>query len=429
MIRKIAGAVSLVLLSAAISWSVSPVRNATIAPNVNRVITIGVASAAQPPDYVIDGIDDDVQVQQAINDLPPGGGKIVLLGGTYRFSRAVSRAISNVIIEGAGYGTRIISAGTAFSIGAGISNWSIRDMTLDGSTGNSSVLSISGSNNTISGCRVVNANLGISITGGANAVDNCYFDNIATSAIYDNLGGNKITNNYFNYSGDYAIKILGDDIAGGDTVIGNIIQGRAGTGGGIYILPGGGMNLISSNYIGGTSGIGIYIAMNSAQNKIIGNNIRESVVAQVAVAGMKNTISGNVFCGSGSNQDCLLLTATAVTNSITGNTFNAITASGIHLVGAKYNVISGNDFNDMGQATDNMYSSISLDEWGADYSRYNSVTGNVFRQQSSINVKYHVYESPNGDYNLISGNVAGTVAGASNYHKSGAHSVLSADNI
>jgi hypothetical protein len=75
-----------------------------------RVITIGppTAEASGTFDYTCDGVADDVQFQAALNALPSTGGKIIAVvptGGTYNFTANVTRAISNVVIEGCGQGT------------------------------------------------------------------------------------------------------------------------------------------------------------------------------------------------------------------------------------------------------------------------------------------------------------------------------------
>lgn len=52
-------------------------------PDFGRAATRTVAPAGTRGDYVCDGTDDDIEIQQAIDSLPPAGGKVVLLPGTY----------------------------------------------------------------------------------------------------------------------------------------------------------------------------------------------------------------------------------------------------------------------------------------------------------------------------------------------------------
>lgn len=97
-------------------------------------LTIGFVGTAYAvaPDYTVDGTDDNVQVQQALNALPTTGGRIVLYAGNYDFGATVTRAINNVTIEGDGKGTYITNnAATAlFSVGSQ-TGWIFRDFRTD----------------------------------------------------------------------------------------------------------------------------------------------------------------------------------------------------------------------------------------------------------------------------------------------------------
>ncbi|MBV6342890.1 hypothetical protein, partial [Candidatus Magnetobacterium casense] len=64
-------------------------------------------------------------------DLPAGGGKIVVFGGTYDFDVNVTRAIGNVIWEGVGYASYISRDGVNACITAGGSNWVFQDIRFD----------------------------------------------------------------------------------------------------------------------------------------------------------------------------------------------------------------------------------------------------------------------------------------------------------
>ena len=58
-------------------------------------------------DYVCDGVDDQEEIQAAIDALPSSGGEIMLMEGTYTLSSQVYRAIDNVHFEGMGNATLI----------------------------------------------------------------------------------------------------------------------------------------------------------------------------------------------------------------------------------------------------------------------------------------------------------------------------------
>ncbi len=59
-------------------------------------------------DFVCDGVDDNVQFQQAINSLPSSGGSIYIKSGVYSFSSdVVIDSKQNILIKGNGSNTRI----------------------------------------------------------------------------------------------------------------------------------------------------------------------------------------------------------------------------------------------------------------------------------------------------------------------------------
>jgi hypothetical protein len=59
-------------------------------------------------DYVCDGTDDQVEIQAVIDALPAGGGRVLLLEGTFEISNYIDLAgLNNVTLEGQGCGTII----------------------------------------------------------------------------------------------------------------------------------------------------------------------------------------------------------------------------------------------------------------------------------------------------------------------------------
>lgn len=100
--------------------------------NEEIVFTIGnKAYAASTPDYTCDGAADNIQFQAAIDALPSVGGKIVVLSGTYSFSSGVTRAISNVTIEGTGAGSYITLDGVNPVFTAGGNGWAFNALRTD----------------------------------------------------------------------------------------------------------------------------------------------------------------------------------------------------------------------------------------------------------------------------------------------------------
>lgn len=83
-------------------------------------------------DYACDGVDDDVQVQAALDALPSTGGTLQLVGSSFVFGATVSRLIDDVTIRGQGKTTQIDNDGAAFLFSVGRqSGWSFDKLSTD----------------------------------------------------------------------------------------------------------------------------------------------------------------------------------------------------------------------------------------------------------------------------------------------------------
>lgn len=102
-------------------------------------------------DYICDGVDDQVTILAAINALPTGGGKIVLLDGHFNFSAQLTIVRSNIEIVGQGRATVIRAAAGSeginlFYFGDGVSQYdfiriaSLRISSVNQKTGNSALV-------------------------------------------------------------------------------------------------------------------------------------------------------------------------------------------------------------------------------------------------------------------------------------------------
>lgn len=89
------------------------------------IIVIGHPVLAQGADYTCDGVADNVQFQQALNDLPAGGGQLFVLTGDYQWAdlATVTRAIDNVSIIGVGHSVSFTGDGVTDIFSAGGNNW------------------------------------------------------------------------------------------------------------------------------------------------------------------------------------------------------------------------------------------------------------------------------------------------------------------
>src|SRR3990172_3368929 len=91
------------------------------------------ALAVGTADATADGSSDNVEAQTLLDALPAVGGRLSILTGTYAWAAAanLTRAISNVHLDGTGYGTYIDSDGSNAPVTAGGNNWVISNMRFD----------------------------------------------------------------------------------------------------------------------------------------------------------------------------------------------------------------------------------------------------------------------------------------------------------
>ncbi|MCK4714828.1 MAG: hypothetical protein KAT35_04580, partial [Candidatus Aenigmarchaeota archaeon] len=108
----------------------------------NRLVTVGMGHhtivignpvSAQGADYSCDGVDDNVQFQQAIDALPAAGGQIFVLTGDYQWAdtTTVTRAISNISIIGVGHSVTFTGDGVTAIFSAGGNNWFFSNLETD----------------------------------------------------------------------------------------------------------------------------------------------------------------------------------------------------------------------------------------------------------------------------------------------------------
>jgi hypothetical protein len=96
------------------------------------IIRLGyIAEAAGTVDYTYNGTNDHIPWQAALDALPATGGRLVDVSGVEKnFAGTVARAIPNVVIEGAGFGSLFTNNNSAALFTAG-TNWTFRDLATD----------------------------------------------------------------------------------------------------------------------------------------------------------------------------------------------------------------------------------------------------------------------------------------------------------
>lgn len=159
-------------------------------------------------DYLCDGVDDQVEINQAIAALaalPTGGGEVLLLDGTYYLSGNISRLISSTL-RGTNRDSVILKrmttngyGGTGSAMVVGSNNGIISDLSYDG---NKAIFqsATSGVYDVLigGGAKIKNisffscADIAVyaePITSYATDIDGCWFNNINGPCVYADYGG------------------------------------------------------------------------------------------------------------------------------------------------------------------------------------------------------------------------------------------------
>lgn len=222
-------------------------------------------------DYVCDGVDDVIQINQAIQALPATGGMIVLRAGTYDVRRSIDLR-SGVSLVGEGKEATVLKLKNSFNQainiinGSSISHVLIRDLTIDGNKNNQ---------------------------GGAGSMVGIKFTNVT----YSIISSCRIEDMYW----DNSISLISSSY---NVVEDNELLRPDNSGVGIeYGL----YNVVHGNHVEEPGGDGIYLystaANRSKHNRIVNNSIHYTGYGGVALYPFSddNVIEGNlsVECSPG----------------------------------------------------------------------------------------------------------------------------------
>ncbi len=180
-------------------------------------------------DYLCDGADDQVEINAAIQALPSGGGEIVILDGTYNIKATIVMNKDNVKLSGNGNATvlrRMWDSSTeegVITITATNGGCCVENIFVDGnksaySSNSSYGISLSGSNNTVTGntCNN-NSSYSISLSGSNNTVTgNTCNNNSSVGISLSGSSNNTVTGNICN-NNSYGIYLSSSN----STVTGN----------------------------------------------------------------------------------------------------------------------------------------------------------------------------------------------------------------
>jgi parallel beta-helix repeat protein len=255
-------------------------------------------------DYLCDGVDDQVEINAAIQALPSDGGKIVILGGEYNATDRIVVDRGNVTIEGMGASTVIkrmyneVSAGGVIHVVG--NNARISSLLVDGGDaahdGISNGIYIGGDYCIVSDCiSKFNPRAGITIAGNKNKIlANTCSDSFCGIEIPSGTG-NVISGNHCELcqwsgmsdgAGASASNISGNTVL--DNPGGIMVYGTRGTIIGNTVMRGAGL---PGDYTGDTSTIAVQSG--GAYNLIADNNIPGRNYSNVA--GATNTFVNNKY--------------------------------------------------------------------------------------------------------------------------------------
>lgn len=310
-------------------------------------------------DYVCDGVADQVQINQAITDLPSGGGRVVLLEGTYTCAAKVNINKANTTLEGQGKSTIVTIANSTNTDVINVNNVAncvVTNLKVDGNMANQTT-----------------AGDGISVTGSSSnntIISNCLVQNTyANNISVENGLYQRVVNNYCDTTktgvGGHNIHMFSDE----DIVANNICFAADGTGinfatqrsvcvgntvhssVGMYIYAGSLEGIVANNHCEvTTSPTTAVIYANSVSINIKGNTISGNYTGSTAYTAIwadssDQTVEGNVI-----NINTGTAIVTAIQSGGTGvsvrnnkiGLFTAVAHKGILQKGHENNIISGN---------------------------------------------------------------------------------------
>lgn len=250
---------------------------------------------AKDCNYLCDGTDDQVEINEALASLPSTGGEVILLDGTYNLSAKIDVSKSYSTLRGSGQATKLVRAfnGDKLLYLSG-GHCTIEDLNIDGkkstytSTSNAGIYFLTG-NNILKGLIVRNnAGTGISVGSEHNKVIGCTVTDSKSGIFVDHdhciISGNIIHSN----------SEKGIDVSGNHNVIeGNV--SRLNGSSNLYMY-GSTYNTVCNNDLSVVSGDSvtpkaIYLTGTSnANNIVVNNNVGDGAIS---VATGTNNIVGS----------------------------------------------------------------------------------------------------------------------------------------
>ncbi len=365
-------------------------------------------------DYIADGTDDQVEINNALTSASPGGsgrktGKVYLFAGTYTThqtnnTNATILIPNNTTLAGAGPGTVIklgdidatdnLIENTDKTTGTGVT---IRDLKIDGQDTANTAGTQSG---------IYFDTIGNGLTQGGKVINVDVKDFRDIGIVLDDAD-NSIVERTTSVGSSYGISISWGST--NNTITGNKFQSNSSTG--MYLNDGTHNNITSNNVLDNGSG-GINFESSSTYNTITGNSLRGNGGNSIRIASSYNTVTGNIIYASG---DAIDFTG-ATFNTVSGNNVDGGGGSGVGFrleSSSNNNTINGNNFRNTGGSTTN--NGIYIDA-----SDGNTISGNGITDTSCSTNCYaiNIFNSTS-DNTYLSGNTYSTTSGTATINDSG----------
>jgi len=280
-------------------------------------------------DYLCDGIDDQVEINNAITALPATGGEVVILDGTYNITASINIPKDNVSIRGSGNATTLKRMYNSTSADSGStakglitlnekSGCKIQGLQIDGNKAtytasyNCGICLYSSSNNTVTGNTCNNNNYGICLYSSSNntVTGNTCNNNNSCGIYLSSSSNNTVIGNTCNNNSDYGIYLYSSS---NNTVIGNTCNNNSDYG--IYLYSSSSNNTVTGNTCNNNNSYGIRLN-SSSNNTVTGNTCNNNSYGIYLYSSSNNTVTGNT-CNNNSNGIYL---SSSSNNTVTGNT-------------------------------------------------------------------------------------------------------------
>ncbi len=422
------------------------INNSTVIHNtINRIVSSGTKNVtfivgpednedSDGYDYVTNGVNDHVQIQEAIDDLPADGGKIVLREGTYTLGDSVDISSNNVTFEGMGAGTIIHSDGLDSALWIILSGdyCVLHGMLFDGESND--------------------GNFPVRTVGKNPIVKDCYFLNIVGCCIQGRHSGfigeeGTLTNcTFLNFSVNESSEAGAIDIFNG--IISECIFNTNVSTDTQYILSGGATRIVDCSfllvdaydgvcisdastvtgcdfYLDGTEYVGAVIIESSNEGEItnnffyLGNGSSDSGGITILCNQSFCSVSNNTIIGG----DGVSIYVNATYCTVTSNVIYGTGEEGI-VTETEYGNVSNNIIRNVGQGTNNTYSGILISTPCV----YSTFIGNTVSSDAANKHKYGIREEAiSSGPSVIVGNILRNAATSNLSTQNG--STVSANNI